>query len=62
MVEEEKDDKITIEIKISVPSMSHGVGSALDHFLKASEEIMKAGKSIVVKPEVKTKVRKVEIK
>ncbi|MGC8561826.1 MAG: hypothetical protein ACP5UZ_06000 [Thermoplasmata archaeon] len=62
MVEEEKEDKITIEIKISVPSMSHGIGSALDHFLKASEEIMKAGKSIVVKPEVKSKIKKVELK
>jgi hypothetical protein len=62
MPNEEKDDKITIEIKITVPSMSHGVGNALDHFLKASEEIMKAGKSVLSKPEVKTKVRKVEIK
>ena len=42
--------------------MSHGVGSALDHFLKASEEIMKAGKAIVVKPEVKSKIKKVELK
>jgi hypothetical protein len=62
MAEEEKEDKITIEIKITVPSMSHGVGSALNHFLKASEEIMKAGKSVMIKPEVKSKIRKVEIK
>jgi hypothetical protein len=62
MAVEEKEDKITIEIKITVPSMSHGVGSALNHFLKASEEIMKAGKSVMIKPEVKSKIKKVEIK
>jgi hypothetical protein len=62
MVQEEKEDRITIEIKISVPSMSHGVGTALNHFLKASEEIMKAGKSMVVKPEIKSRIKKVEIK
>ena len=62
MAEDDKEDKITIEIKITVPSMSHGVGSALNHFLKASEEIMKAGKSVMVKPEIKTKMKKVEIK
>ncbi len=62
MAQEEKEDRITIEIKISVPSMSHGVGTALNHFLKASEEIMKAGKSMVVKPEIKSRVKKVEIK
>ncbi len=56
------EDRITIEIKITVPSMSHGVGDALNHFLKASEEIMKAGKSVVMKPEVKTRMKKVEIK
>jgi hypothetical protein len=62
MAGEEKEDRITIEIKITVPSMSHGVGDALNHFLKASEEIMKAGKSVVMKPEVKTRMKKVEIK
>ncbi len=62
MAGEEKEDRITIEIKITVPSMSHGFGSALNHFLKASEEIMKAGKSVVMKPEVKSKIKKVEIK
>ncbi|MCL5407808.1 MAG: hypothetical protein M1518_00375 [Candidatus Thermoplasmatota archaeon] len=62
MAEDDKEDRITIEIKITVPSMSHGVGSALNHFLKASEEIMKAGKSVMVKPEIKTKMKKVEIK
>ena len=62
MAGEEKEDRITIEIKITVPSMSHGVGDALNHFLKASEEIMKAGKSVVMKPEIKTRMKKVEIK
>ena len=62
MAEDDKEDKITIEIKITVPSMSHGVGNALNHFLKASEEIMKAGKSVMVKPEIKTKMKKVDIK
>ncbi|MCW6158084.1 MAG: hypothetical protein LVQ63_01175 [Thermoplasmatales archaeon] len=62
MAGEEKEDRITIEIKITVPSMSHGVGEALNHFLKASEEIMKAGKSVVMKPEIKTRMKKVEIK
>ncbi|MCL4333339.1 MAG: hypothetical protein M1290_04950 [Candidatus Thermoplasmatota archaeon] len=59
---EDDENRITIEIKITVPSMGHGVGSALNHFLKASEEIMKAGKSVMVKPEVKSKIKKVEIK
>jgi len=58
MAGEEKEDRITIEIKITVPSMSHGVGEALNHFLKASEEIMKAGKSVVMKPEVKSRMKK----
>lgn len=62
MPTEEKEKKITIEIKITVPSMSHGVGNALNHFLKASEEIMKAGKSVVAKPEVKSRIKKVDIK
>lgn len=62
MAGDEKEDRITIEIKITVPSMGHGVGNALDHLLKASEEIMKAGRSVVMKPEVKSKIKKVEIK
>ncbi|MCL4447596.1 MAG: hypothetical protein M0Z77_07510 [Thermoplasmatales archaeon] len=62
MAEDEKGDKITIEIKITVPSITQGVGGALSHFLKASEEIMKAGKSVVVKPQARTRIKKVEIK
>jgi|GEM_PF-2771583 hypothetical protein len=62
MAEEEKDNKITIEIKITIPTLYGGLGNTVDHFLKATEEIIKAGKSIVAKPEIRSKVRKIEVK
>ncbi len=62
MATDDKEEKITIEIKITIPSMGKGIGNALTHLLRASEEIMKAGKSVMVRPEVKPKIKKVEIK
>lgn len=58
----EEDEKITIEIKISVPVMSKGFGGVFDHLLTATEEIIKAGRSVAKKPEVKSKIKKVEVK
>ncbi len=62
MPENEKDERITVEIKISIPPLSKGIGSALDHFLKASEELMKAGRAVAVKPEIRTRVKKIDVK
>lgn len=62
MGNEEKDDRMTIEIKITIPRMYKGVGDAFDHLLKATEEVVKAGKSVVQRPEIKSKVKKIEVK
>ena len=48
------DDKITIEIKITIPAIGKNLGKTIEHVLNATEEIVRAGKSVVVK--------KVEIK
>ncbi len=56
------DDKITIEIKITIPAIGKNLGKTIEHVLNATEEIVRAGKSVVAKPEVKTRVKKVEIK
>ncbi|MEM0134876.1 MAG: hypothetical protein QXU18_06565 [Thermoplasmatales archaeon] len=58
----EDDDKITIEIKITIPTVSRNLGRTIEHILNATEEIVKAGKAAVAKPEVKARVRKVEVK
>ncbi|MEM0073345.1 MAG: hypothetical protein QW078_04055 [Thermoplasmatales archaeon] len=58
----EDDNKITIEIKITIPTVGSNLGRTIEHILNATEEIVKAGRAVVTKPEVKAKVRKVEIK
>ncbi|MEM0128327.1 MAG: hypothetical protein QXO03_04500 [Thermoplasmatales archaeon] len=58
----EDDDKITIEIKITIPALGRNIGRTFEHMLNATEELVKAGKTAVSKPEVKARVKKVEIK
>ncbi|MCL4412752.1 MAG: hypothetical protein M1526_05305 [Candidatus Thermoplasmatota archaeon] len=62
MAEEDGNDKITIELKVTIPNMSKTMTGTVDHLLKALEEMLKAGRSFVEPPEVKTKVKKVDIK
>lgn len=56
------EDKITIEVKITVPVPGRNIGKTLEHVLNAAEEIARAGRSVISKPEVKAKVKKVEVK
>lgn len=64
MGEKEENDKIVIELKITLPNMNKTVVQSLDHLLNAFEEILKAGRNIAsaTTPEVKPKIKKIEVK
>ncbi len=64
MPEKEEDNKIVIELKITLPDMNKTIVQSLDHLLNAFEEIIKAGRNIAAAsaPEVKPKIKKIEVK
>ncbi len=64
MPEKEEDNKIVIELKITLPDMNKTIVQSLDHLLNAFEEIIKAGRNIANAsvPEVKPKIKKIEVK
>lgn len=64
MPEKEENNRIVIELKITLPDMNKAMMQSLDHILNAFEEILKAGKSMVSvsTPEVKPKIKKIEVK
>ncbi len=63
-MEEKENNKIVIELKITLPDMSKSMVQSMDHLLNALEELLKAGRNIASSsvPEVKPKIKKIEVK
>jgi len=63
-MEEKEDNKIVIELKITLPDMSKSMVQSMDHILNALEEILKAGRNLASSsvPEVKPKIKKIDVK
>ncbi|MGC8546953.1 MAG: hypothetical protein ACP5MU_04780 [Thermoplasmata archaeon] len=63
-MEEKENNKIVIELKITLPDMSKSMIQSMDHILNALEEILKAGRNLASSsvPEVKQKIKKIEVK